>query len=105
MHLSPRDRTPTRLSAAAFWAKATLLQCQRSLKNISARIKRHPQVRASEFRTEVARSTTALWTDPTPTEMWYQRGKVQNLRLAAARLDRTVIPVGGVFSFWAQVGR
>jgi hypothetical protein len=37
--------------------------------------------------------------------MWYQRGKVQNLRVASARLNRTVIPAGEVFSFWAQVGR
>jgi hypothetical protein len=105
MHSTDRDRIPTRLSAVAFWAKAALLQSRRGLENISTRIRRYPQVCTREFGTVVAHSTTALWTDPTPTELWYQRGKVQNLRLAAARLDRTVIPAGAVFSFWAQVGR
>jgi hypothetical protein len=105
MHSTDQDRIPTRLSAAVFWAKANLLQCRRGLENLFTQIRRYPQVSGGEFRTEIARSTTALWTDPTPTELWYQRGKVQNLRLAAARLDRTVIPAGAVFSFWAQVGR
>ncbi len=53
----------------------------------------------------IATSATRLWTDTNPTEAWYQRGKIQNLRQAAARLDRCVIPAGEVFSFWQQVGR
>jgi hypothetical protein len=105
MHSHDRERTPTRLSAAVFAAKAALLQCQRGLSNLFSHINRHPQTRTIDFTVEVARSTTALWTDPAPTEMWYQRGKVQNLRVASARLDRIVIPAGEVFSFWAQVGR
>lgn len=105
MHSPEQVRIPTWLSAAIFWAKASLLRCKRGLENRAAQIRRYPQVGATKFRTEVARSTTALWTDPTPAEMWYQRGKVQNLRLAAARLDRTLIPAGAVFSFWVQVGR
>jgi hypothetical protein len=105
MHSTDHDRIPTRLSAASFRAKANLLQSRRGLENIFARIRRYPQVRTREFQTEIAQSTTALWTDPTSTELWYQRGKVQNLRLAAARLDRAVVPAGAVFSFWAQVGR
>jgi len=34
-----------------------------------------------------------------------QAGKVQNLRVAARVLDRTVLDAGDVFSFWKQLGR
>lgn len=37
-------------------------------------------------------------------DMIYQRGKVQNLRLAAQKLDGLVIRPGQVFSFWKNVG-
>jgi hypothetical protein len=53
----------------------------------------------------LAESTTPVWTDPTPSEIWYQRGKIQNLRIAASRLHLCMIPAGEVFSFWLQVGR
>jgi len=32
-------------------------------------------------------------------------GKVQNLRLAARRIDGAFVPAGSTFSFWKQVGR
>lgn len=38
-------------------------------------------------------------------DMALQRGKVQNLRLAAARLNGIVVQPGETFSFWKLVGR
>lgn len=86
-------------------AKASLLQLQRATQNWLHGIRRHPQIRDNRFLDKAVSSSTALWTDPVPSEMWYQRGKIQNLRLAATRLDHCLIPAGEIFSFWAQVGR
>ena len=98
-------RIPTRTSTAIFLAKACVLQLQRAGQDRLNSIKRHPQVVDRRFSVQLAHSSAALWTDPAPSETWYQRGKIQNLRVAAARLDRCTIPAGEVFSFWLQVGR
>jgi hypothetical protein len=105
MHQPAPERVPTRTSAAIFRAKATLLQIQRAIQNWRQFIHRHPQVENELSAMMFAESATPLWTDPTPSEIWYQRGKIQNLRIAAARLHLCVIPAGAVFSFWQQVGR
>jgi hypothetical protein len=98
-------RIPTRTSTAIFLAKACVLQLRRAAQDQLNFIKRHPQGMDRRFSVQLARSSTTLWTDPAPSEAWYQRGKIQNLRVAAARLDRCIIPAGEVFSFWRQVGR
>ncbi|HEU0052615.1 MAG TPA: VanW family protein, partial [Longimicrobium sp.] len=46
-----------------------------------------------------------LWTESEPEERALIAGKVHNLRLALRRIDGVEVPAGGVFSFWAQVGR
>ena len=98
-------RVPTRMSAAIFRAKATLLQIQRSAQNFYQSIPRHKQDAMVSYPYQLASSTTRLRTDPNPTEAWYETGKIQNLRLAASRIDGCIIPAGEVFSFWKQVGR
>jgi hypothetical protein len=94
---------------AVFHAKAFLLQRMRGMRNLQQGIRRHPQrldVVADDGRwQELAVSRSALWTDPTPTEQWYQLGKVENLRRAASRIDGVVHEPEAVFSFWQQVGR
>lgn len=99
------ERFPTRFSTAVFLAKALLLQLRRGVQNRREFIRCHPQNRENRFLVTLAESSTALWTDPNPSEIWYQRGKIQNLRVAASRLHECVIPAGQVFSFWQQVGR
>ncbi len=96
---------PTRFSATVFRLKAALLQIARVARNVRGGIRRHPQHAAPEFAHCAAASVTRLWMDANPSEVWHQRGKIQNLRVAASRLDGCVIPAGEVFSFWAQVGR
>jgi VanW like protein/Glycosyl transferases group 1 len=96
---------PSRLSSAIFTGKATLLQLERAAQNFAQSVVRHPQSADASFSLELARSATQLWTDTNPTEAWYQRGKIQNLRRAASRLHLCIIPAGVVFSFWRQVGR
>jgi len=98
-------RIPTRTSAAIFHAKARVLQLRRAAQDLIRSVKKHPKVKGENFSVLLAHSSTALWSDPAPSEAWYQRGKIQNLRVAAARLDRCIIPAGEVFSFWRQLGR
>jgi hypothetical protein len=96
---------PTRWSDAIFRGKAALLQFQRARHNLAHSIRRHPQRFDAGFTHALASSATQLWTDTNPSEAWYQRGKIQNLRVAASRLHGCVIPAGEIFSFWQQVGR
>ncbi len=96
---------PTRWSDAIFRGKAALLQLQRAAHNLAHSIRRHPQHFEDEFSRTLASCATQLWTDTNPSEAWYQRGKIQNLRVAANRLHGCVIPAGAIFSFWQQVGR
>ncbi|MDO8120035.1 VanW family protein [Isoptericola sp. b490] len=53
----------------------------------------------------VAEHATPLFRPLAGLDEELQRGKVVNLRLAAARLDGLVLPPGAVFSFWRHVGR
>jgi len=98
-------RVPTRLSAGVFRFKALLLQVARAMSDVREGVRRHPQHLDPALAHVAAASITRLWTDVNPSEAWYQRGKIQNLRMAATRLDRCRVPAGEVFSFWKQVGR
>ena len=98
-------RRPTRLSAAVFQFKASVLRLNRNIANI-ARGPRHLTVASkSSFPHLVARSRTPLWSDLRPAEQVMQSGKVENLRVAARLLDRTRLAPGDIFSFWRQIGR
>jgi hypothetical protein len=82
-----------------------VLQMQRALRNLRARVRACPKSDGAGFFVVVAQSRTKLWSDEQQAERVYQLGKVQNLRRAVAKLDRIVIAPDSVFSFWAQVGR
>lgn len=53
----------------------------------------------------LAERRSRLWTAEDPREWPLEDGKVENLRVAARRLDGLEFPPGATFSFWAQVGR
>jgi vancomycin resistance protein YoaR len=99
------DATPTRLSAATFAAKAAILQAKRSIADLAHPVPRLEIVPHTTLPLTAAQSITSLWTDSSPAEQWYQRGKVENLRVAAASLDGLFLPAGRTFSFWRQVGK
>jgi hypothetical protein len=60
--------------------------------------------RSSQWQAILAESTSPLWTATSAAEGQLVAGKVQNLRIAAARLDGRVIAAGETFSFWKTVG-
>ena len=101
-----RDGTPTRRDAFAFRAKVTLLQLRRHAEDATeGRAPRHRRGSALADAPVLAESRARLWEEGDGAERELQLGKVQNLRVAARRLDGLEIPAGALFSFWRQVGR
>lgn len=97
---------PTRLDALAFRAKAALFRLDRARRNLADRdAKRFARANALADAPMVAESRTKLWTEASDAERALLVGKIHNLRVALRRIDGVEIPAGGVFSFWAHVGR
>lgn len=101
-----KGRGETRAQATIFRAKAAAHQTRRAFLDAKNCVQRH-EVGGDdiEYSMSHAQSRAALWSDETQAERALQLGKVQNLRVAARRLDGVVIPRGALFSFWKQVGR
>jgi hypothetical protein len=96
----------TAIDRAAFSLKVTGLQALRAWRDVRNPVTRWKAegIRGSKEgqRTEVR---SALFVDGRSEEYVYECGKVENLRVAARRLNGVTIPAGEVFSFWRQVGR
>src|SRR5215213_844263 len=92
--------------ALIFRTKATLLQMNRAAYSaLSNETVRFPIGNRLSGEAIIGQSVTRLWTDSDDAEKHLVAGKVHNLRIAIRRLNGAEIPAGGVFSFWAQVGR
>ena len=98
-------RAPTRLSSLLFQIKAGVFRIGRTGANLANGPRRLSLGQAGKFPHLIARSRTPLWSDSRAAEQRMQLGKVENLRIAARALDRTVLRTGDVFSFWKQLGR
>ncbi len=88
-----------------FAGKAWLLRSRRWLRDLQGEARLLPLVPPDETAPVLAESRGALYTTDTATEFALQAGKVQNLRLAASRLDGRLLRAGELFSFWAHVPR
>ncbi len=95
---------PTRLAAAVFAAKCAVYQAERYAEDLLGGPPQHGRGEADAFPAVLAQSRTPLWSDERLAERGHQRGKVHNLRRAAAALNGVVIPAGELFSFWRQIG-
>lgn len=97
---------PSLGDALIFRAKASLLQMNRAasglLRNETTRF---PLRNSLSGEAIFGQSSTRLWTDSSDAERHLLAGKVHNLRIALRRLNGAEIPAGGIFSFWAQIGR
>jgi hypothetical protein len=98
-----KNRLPDRSRDLLFDVKAALLKVRRLTKDLVSGVHRHAQHPITGR--VVAESKTTLWTDINLAEANLQMGKVENLRIAARRLNGVVIPSGEVFSFWKELGR
>src|SRR5580700_7131352 len=109
MPLAGTDRaTPSRWKAALFFLKAWVFRTRRgaaeTMKAMGGEVRRL-EVARERGAACLGESRAALYTTESPAEFALEAGKVQNLRIAAARLDGLAIPRGITFSFWKQIGR
>jgi hypothetical protein len=100
----PSSHAPTRLSALLFALKSSLFRFRRSLQDRGTHLPGLVNANAL-FPCVVAESRSDLWSDTRVAERAMQLGKVQNLRVAARRLDGLLIPAQATFSFWRQLGK
>ncbi len=96
---------PRRRDALLFALKTNVFRARRFLAEIGRVPARLGRGAAADYPAVAAEARSALWSDPRAGERAMQWGKVLNLRAAARRFDRTVLPAGAVFSFWRQMGR
>jgi len=103
----PREPAlPTRLAALVYSVKVRAHQLVRAMEDrLGPGV--HVAVPGVALRTTplLAERRSRLWTAEDPREWPLEDGKVENLRVAARRLDGLEFPAGATFSFWAQVGR
>lgn len=101
-----RRPVPTVADALVFRAKTAVL---RTLRRVRDRghpgAVRHPRGTALAEAPVLAESRTPLWTGAGEGERALVLGKVHNLRRALRGVDGVEVPAGGVFGFWAHVGR
>lgn len=105
-HVDEATPMPTRLGAIVHAAKVRVHQIVRLATDLSGA--GVPAARRGEAHVDaplLAESRTPLWTADDPREWPLEQGKVENLRVAARRLDGLELPAGATFSFWAQIGR
>lgn len=97
---------PSRLGDVVFQAKVSLLQLRRAAQNAVSPVPRFsPAPDTSVFSFLLTEVRMPLWTNGDAGERWLQRGKVQNLRIAARSLHQLSLSAGEVFSFWRHMGR
>ena len=102
----PPERGHSRGQALRFFGKAWVFRARRLLAEATGkRPRRWAPAALTDKAVLLAESRSELYSSVLPAEFALQVGKVQNLRVAAARLDGSVIPAGEVFSFWKQIGR
>lgn len=102
-----RGAVDSRLRRAWFGLRATRLRLLRGMRNLGeagATAPRRAPAAQADWPVTAGVSRTPLWTGG-GAEWKLTAGKVQNLRVAARRLDGVVIPAGAVFSFWRALGR
>jgi hypothetical protein len=96
---------PTRWSTTVFNVKAALLKLRRLAADLRDGVRRCAKGAEAEYPVRLAESRTALWASVATHDLGLQRGKVQNLRAAAARIDGVTVPAHALWSFWKHVGR
>lgn len=101
-----RQEIPSISQAILFRSKAALFQLQRFVHNsVIDRPTLHPKNNRLADKDVLAVSSTLLWTNHDRTETNLIAGKIQNLRVAVARINGVEVAANEVFSFWRHIGR
>jgi hypothetical protein len=99
---------PEKRSLLVFELKAACFRARRFAVDVRSGVSRWPLAGVSSGGALVAEVSTPLRSGAAETDSGEARlieGKVHNLQVALARLDGAVVPAGGTFSFWRQLGR
>lgn len=90
-----------------FKTKSGLLIFRRSISNfLNLKIKRHKLASPWQNGLEIGDSQSQLWNPHDNSKNFIlTAGKIQNLRVAASKLNGLVIPAGETFSFWKHIGK
>ena len=100
------SEVPTRAAALLFAAKATVHRLRRSCKDaVDFQLRRWPVTARPDGYHAWGLSLSQLDLADRENQRRLILGKIENLRGAARTLNGVEVPAGGVFSFWAQVGR
>src|SRR5215212_10843039 len=93
------------ISETKFRLKSFLLIINRSLQNIFSDTIKFSDKGELKFQTVIAVSESSLWDVSDNKENWIlTAGKIQNLRLAARRLNGIEVDANTPFSFWKHLG-
>lgn len=102
---APEHVHPKRLTSALHTAKVWGVTARHVIGNaLNLDLVRHPQAPPTSWPV-VGESHAMLWRNQQVGEWRLEAGKVENLRVATRLLDGVIIPAGGMFSFWQQLGR
>ncbi|MCL2144642.1 MAG: VanW family protein [Endomicrobia bacterium] len=96
---------PTRMDGFVFAAKASLLQFQRTLKNIFNPLPRSKPHTDFPNKVLLSQSVSLLRFHDEETALALVDGKIHNIRIAIKNLDGIVVRKGEIFSFWHYVGK
>ncbi len=96
---------PSFFSALKFTAKSSVHKMKRGMENKSQKISRFPKGSIMEKFSVLAESVSDLWSNDNEKNKILTVGKVQNLRVAARKLNSIEIPAGEIFSFWKHIGK
>jgi hypothetical protein len=99
------ESKPSLPSAILFTAKSSIHKLNRGIENRFHKTKAFPKGGLLENFSVLAESVSDLWSNDNEQNKMLTVGKVQNLRLAARKLNAIEVPGGETFSFWAQVGK
>lgn len=98
----------SRIANLVFWLKSRALIVRRALRNAASGETGGRYLRVQTIAADarpLARDEHPIYTATDPREQELELGKVQNLRIAAAAVDGTVLAAGELFSFWRAAGR
>ena len=93
------------INESIFRFKSTVLKGKRMLKNMLSPLQRFKDEGLLNKKAVVAFSESDLWNPSDNADNWIlTAGKIENLRIAARRLNGLEIKANEVFSFWKHIG-
>lgn len=104
-HAAGGVRRHSRWAELFFQIRVTRQRIRRAIADSFSGPRRCEKMHDGPYSMVVGESRSKLRSDDRTAEADFQKGKVQNLRIAVQQLDCALLMPGHVFSFWMQIGR